>query len=154
MPDAPIDLQRAHRWFAVEFNNRAWELLERAERSADDTDQMLDLAHAAAVHWQQAGTRINQARAACLLATAYAACELGERAVHFADKCLRLSGEATEELTPFDRAAGFGCAANAYACQGDGQQARQFYEQGRTVAATLEPDDRQVFEQFYPPPNA
>ena len=34
----PFDLAKAHRWFAVEFNNLAWELYELPARTAEETD--------------------------------------------------------------------------------------------------------------------
>ena len=33
MPAPPFDLAQAHRWFAIEFNNQAWELVEKPSRS-------------------------------------------------------------------------------------------------------------------------
>jgi hypothetical protein len=50
MPQPPSaeELTRWHRWFAVESNNRAWQLADQTERTAADDDEMLNAAHAAA----------------------------------------------------------------------------------------------------------
>ena len=41
MATPPFDLARAHRWFAVELNNLAWDLVEAQERSASDIARMI-----------------------------------------------------------------------------------------------------------------
>lgn len=54
---APFDEARAHRWFAAEANNLAWDLLALTDRSDADTQRML---HAAAFHWLPVGRATNQ----------------------------------------------------------------------------------------------
>jgi hypothetical protein len=155
MADPPFDAQQAHRWFAVEFNNQAWELVEAAQRSPDQTEQMIDLAHATAIHWRQVGTLINQLRAQCLLATAYAAAGLGEAAVRHAERCLASCREAGNEQTAWDRATAHGSAANAYACVGDLVRAHEQHRQAIAAAASFDdPDGQPLFQRLFPrPPN-
>jgi hypothetical protein len=153
MAETPINVERANRWFAVEFNNRAWELVEAAKRSAEETEQMIHAAHAACVHWLAVGNDLNHLRAQCLLATAYAAGGFGEAAVRHAVKCLELCQAAGNEATTFDRATELGCASIAYACAGQMELGKQFYEQSLVVAAKFEDaEDRAVFDKFYPRP--
>ena len=52
-------------------NNRAWELAV-AERSSEEDRELLNCAHAAALHWTAVGTEVNIARANMLLAEAHA----------------------------------------------------------------------------------
>src|SRR5262249_26385540 len=113
MAEPPFDVSRAHRWFAVELNNFAWDLVEKPERSADDVDRMIHAAHGACYHWLHAGNLLNHLRAQCLLATAYAAAGLPEPAVRHARRCLQLSEEAGDSQTTFDRATAHGSAALA-----------------------------------------
>ena len=86
MPDRPSagDLEKWHRWFAVECNNTAWDLAERTTRSEAENAQLLDAAHAAAFHWTQSGTELNVARARLLLAQAHALVGHGAIAVQYA----------------------------------------------------------------------
>jgi len=65
---AADDIAKWHRWFAIECNNRAWQLAEQADRSARETDEMLETAHAAALHWRAVGTELHVIRARLLLA--------------------------------------------------------------------------------------
>ena len=124
-PTAPFDVRRAHRWFAVEFNNRAWELVELPTRSPEQTAAMLDAAHAAGAHWREVGDVLNHLRAQCLLATAYASANEGAAAERHARQCLALLTDAGERATPWDHATAHGCAAL---------------------------DDRAVFEKFFRAP--
>lgn len=152
MGEAPFDVAQAQRWFAIEFNNRAWGLVESAKRSAHETEEMIHAAHAACLHWLAAGATINHLRAQCLLATAYAAAGLGDAAVRHAVKCRELCKTAGSEATPFDRATALGCASLAYACHGQMELGKQYYELARDVAEQFDdPEDKAVFEKLYPP---
>src|SRR5687768_8962067 len=104
MAEAPFDVQKAHRWFAVELNNAAWDLVESEGRSEADAERMVHAAHAACYHWLQAGSPINHQRAQCLLATAYAAAGRAEPAVYHADRCLALGTQTGDAQSAFDRA--------------------------------------------------
>src|SRR5687767_12739037 len=102
MPDAPFDLPKAHRWFAVECNNQAWDLIEKPNRGAEDVQQMIHLAHAAMLHWQAAGTALNRQRGENLLATVYVLAGDAAAAVRHAERCLSLSVANVKEESPFD----------------------------------------------------
>ena len=80
LPDADT-INRLHRYFAVENNNQAWALVEQADRSAEENQEMLNVAAAAAVHWGVVGNEQQRARAECLLALAHALCGHGSVAV-------------------------------------------------------------------------
>jgi hypothetical protein len=151
MAEPPVDISLAHRWFAVELNNQAWDLLEKSNRSADETDRMIHAAHAACFHWLHAGDLLNHLRAQNLLATVYARAGLGEAAVRHAEKCLALSREAGETQTPFDLATAHGCAALAYRVAGKSSQAAATQQQAIAAAEKLtDPGDRAVFDSLYP----
>jgi tetratricopeptide (TPR) repeat protein len=153
MSAPPFDLPKAHRWFAVEFNNRAWELIEKDGRSADETQEMLHTAHAAALHWKAIGTPLNDQRAENLLATAYLQAGRAEPALRHAQRCLSLSEQnaAAGTETPFDRATALGCAAHAHRLAGDANEADRLMELATAAAGKLEPCDRTVFDNLYGP---
>lgn len=150
MSEPPFDLAKAHRWFAVEFNNRAWDLIEKQGRSADETQEMLHAAHAAAIHWKAVGNLLNDQRAENLLATAYLKASRAEPALRHAQRCLELSEQnAAAEETPFDRATALGCAAKAHALAGDANEAERLDALAQSAAANLDADDRSVFSNLY-----
>jgi len=155
MPEPPFEVSQAHRWFAVELNNRAWDLVEATERSPEETDEMIDSAHAACLHWRAVGVPLNALRAECLLSTAYALAGLAESAVHHAEKCLRLTGQVGGDQNAFDLASVHGCAANAYACAGDAESAMQLYRRSMEYAAEIvDSNERQLLEHLYPAPTS
>jgi hypothetical protein len=119
MPTPSFDLPAAHRWFAVEFNNVAWDLVEGRERTAADRERMLHLAHAAYVHWEALGAPINRLRALSLLAMAHAAAGSGHAAAQYARQCLELDNADLPESTPFDRAMAAASMAVAYRANRD-----------------------------------
>jgi len=151
MAEPPFDLPQAHRWFAVELNNQAWDLLEKPDRTPAEIERMIHAAHAACFHWLQVGDLLNHLRAQCLLATVYARTGLGEAAVRHAEKCLALSAEAGDTQTAFDRATAHGCAAAAYRANGQSAKAIAAQQQAAAAAEALtDPGDRAVFETLYP----
>jgi hypothetical protein len=152
MKEAPFDPARAHRCFAIELNNLAWDLVEADERSPADAERMIHAAHGACFHWLAVGTVLNHLRAQCLLATAYARAGLPEAAVRHAERCLALTREAGDEQTAFDRATAHGCASVAYALAGRLDEARERHELARSFAKGLDPSERVIFDRFFPAP--
>jgi hypothetical protein len=153
MSEASFDVRRAHRWFAVELNNLAWELVEANDRSAAETERMIHCAHGACFHWLEVGDLLNHLRAQCLLATAYAKAGLAESALRHGERCLILSREAGQTQTAFDRATAHGCASAAHLAVGRIAEARSEHQLARSAAAGLaEPSEKLLFAKLYPEP--
>jgi hypothetical protein len=150
MADAPFDLAPAQRWFAVECNNVAWDLLEKSNRTADETERMLHAAHASVHHWLAAGNELNHLRGMVLLANVYAGAGLGERTVRYAEHALALSVSVGNAQSAFDRATVQAAASRAYLACGDGVRARAFFDLAQQAAENLDSEDRPVFEQLCP----
>jgi hypothetical protein len=149
MSEPPFDLAKAHRWFAVEYNNQAWDLVEKPGRTADETQQMIHLAHASVLHWQSVGSALNRQRGENLLATVHAAAGDAAAAVRHAERCLSLSVQNAKEETPFDRATALGCASRAHALAGDTAQANRLRTLAQAAAKSLDDEERGVFEKLY-----
>jgi hypothetical protein len=153
MATPPFDVKVAHRWFAVELNNLAWDLVEAAERSPADVERMIHAAHGACFHWLEVGDLLNHLRAQCLLATAYAKAGLADAAVRHAERCLGLSTEAGDRQTALDRATAHGCASLAFAMAGRTDDAPAQHELARSAAAGFDdPSEMPAFERLYPAP--
>ena len=149
MSEAPFDLAKAHRWFAVEFNNLAWELYELPARTAEETERMVDAAHASVHHWRQIGTAVNALRGQILLASVHTLAGHGESAARHGYRLLELLSSA-EGVTPFDRASAFASAAGAMALVGKaGEADRLRIEARQALDALTDEDDRKVATQFW-----
>jgi hypothetical protein len=154
MKGAPFDVSAGHRWFAVELNNFAWDLVEADQPSPEQVERMLHAAHGACFHWLVVGGPIQHMRAQCLLATAYAKAALPEAAVRHAERCLALGDDpATADQTPFDRATAHGCASAAYRLAGRRADAAREYQAALHSAVSFQDaEETATFERLYPAP--
>ena len=151
MKQPQFNLQQAHRWFAVECNNHAWDLIEKSDRTADETDAMLHAAHASCHHWLQIGGELEHARACTLLATAYHRAGFFERGMHFALRALACLEEPGITPTPFDRACAHGAmAANCLLADRKPDAALHASAGGEAAAQCEESGERDLVEQLYP----
>jgi hypothetical protein len=144
MSAAEIDQARAHRWFAVEFNNTGWSLLESGDRSPAVVDRALACAYAAWLHWDAVGTAIHRQRALNLLAQACTAAGLVNQAIRYGREGLALSQANGDEQTAFDRAAALASLAAALHGSADRSEATALTEQALAHAADLPDDDQGV----------
>lgn len=149
MSTPPFSIQEAHRWFAVEFNNLAWDLLESKSRTKEENERMVHVAHASTFHWLEVGTPLNHLRAQCLLTTVYSSLGFADSAFRHAIKCLTLSEEIGDQQTPFDLASVSGCVSLAYACMGDKKQADMYRGKAVSIAEMLDLEEKSVFESIF-----
>src|SRR5215468_5032726 len=89
--DQPSEEEVRHwaRRFASQSNNRAWDLVEQAERTDAETDEMLHAAHASARLWSTVGTELNAARSNLLLGVAHGLAGNGRLAQRYAQAAQR-----------------------------------------------------------------
>jgi hypothetical protein len=137
-----------HRFHAAGANNAAWTLAELPDDELNPRE-LLDAAHAAAWHWQQVGTELNQMRALKLLALAHARAGLGPTALTYADEMRDyfLSSASTP-----DWETAFTHVIHAYAAWTAGakeQHARSYAEGARALAAIVSDEDREVVNRVF-----
>lgn len=53
LTNASFDVPAAHRFFAADCFNRAWELIDKPDRTSDDDLRMISLAQASLWHWTE-----------------------------------------------------------------------------------------------------
>lgn len=51
--DQGFDATKVHRYFSADCFNKAWELIERTDRTPAEDEQMIRLSHASLWHWTQ-----------------------------------------------------------------------------------------------------
>ena len=144
---ADLDVDRAHRWFAVEYNNQAWELIE-ASPDYLHASELLSRAYSSHRHWFEVGGPVQKQRAEHLVATAVSFLGNTSLAVHHADACIKLSDANGDEQTAFDRAAALECLARSHACAGlaDAGSRRETARQAGELIEDAE--ERAVFERL------
>jgi len=145
MSDLPTGIApEIHRRLAVDLNQLTWRLLEKAEPTPDEAEEMLQAAYASCYHWRQVGTALEQARGHWLISRVCAVLTRPEGALHHARRCLEIcEGEGYGD---FDLAYAFEAVARAAASAGHAAECRQWRELARQAGdAIQDPEDRQLF---------
>jgi DNA-binding transcriptional MerR regulator len=129
----------AERRLAASLFNATWTLLEKEQRSRDDDDAMLHMAHASAHHWRQVGRPENIARGEWQCSRVYAALRRPEPCLHHAQRVLDLCRD--HGLGDFDLAYAYEALARGHAIAGDADRARACTEQALAAAEDIKEDD-------------
>ena len=134
------------RALAVALFNRVWELLEKADRTSADDEELVNAAHASRYHWTTIGTPRHLAIGDWQISRAYAALERAEPAVHHARLCLDSARLVTDE--PWLLASAYEGLARAYAAAGDRAAAVEWKDKAvAQLELVTDADDREVVEQ-------
>lgn len=130
-----LDVAVAHRHFSADCFNRAWALLDKTDRTAEEGLLMLSLAHASLYHWSQRTdcTPLNVSVAYWLLARVNAVLGLAEDAYSFAVLCL---AQATG-LDPFYRGYAYEALARAEKLAGNGSAAAAHVAMARSLSVQV-----------------
>lgn len=79
------------RQLGVDLYNSTWALIEKPDRSAADTDEMIHRAHTSRWHWARVGEAVNLARGEWLCSRVYATIGRGEPALWHARRCVEIN---------------------------------------------------------------
>jgi len=143
--------ESTHRQLGKDLFNHTWTLIEKADRTAEESDAMIHAVHASAWHWSKGGgTLANAARGEWQVSRVYATLGRGEPAIWHARRALELAEAATRAglADDWDVPAALEGLARAQAVAGDREAAHE--TRARAVAALegiADPEDRQVIEQ-------
>ncbi|WP_431682362.1 MerR family transcriptional regulator [Kitasatospora sp. KL5] len=131
------------RQLAVDLFNGVWRLLEKEDRSVEDDDRMLHMAHASRHHWGQVGAATNLSRGEWQCSRVYAVLGRAEPARHHAQRSLDIC--RAEAIGDWDLAFAYEALARAAAVAGDTEQARAWTEQALAAAEDVaEAEDREL----------
>jgi DNA-binding transcriptional MerR regulator len=137
---APVADERK---LAVELFNGVWRLMESEDRTVEEDDRMLHMAHASRYHWGQVGTAENLSRGEWQCSRVYAVLGRAEPALHHARRDLEIC--RANGLGDWDLAFAYEALARASAVAGDKEQARSWTEQALAAAEDIaEDDDREL----------
>ena len=144
---APPDLDPAtRRALAVGLFNHVWTLLETADRTPEQDDEMVHAVHASRYHWGEVGEARNLAIGEWQCSRVYAVLGRGEPALHHARRCLELVDG--HEVEPWLRASAYEALARAHAVAGDRAAAADWKARAvAAIAAGDDADEREVVER-------
>jgi DNA-binding transcriptional MerR regulator len=136
------------RQLAVDLYNSTWTLLEKADRTPAETDEMIHRAHASRWHWARAGTGVNLARGEWLCSRVYATIGRGEPALWHARRCVEINEELGGEVREsWDLAAAYEAMARASFAAGDPASGGLWKAKARAALEEVaDADDRQPIE--------
>jgi tetratricopeptide (TPR) repeat protein len=141
MPQTEHDF---HRKIAAECFNRTWDYLEKKNRSPEDDQMMLNLAHASRYHWGLIGKPWNLTTGDWQISRVYAALNQPDLALRFAETALEISqkNNLSERLV-----SAYEGMARAYAVGKKYRNAKQFVNKARDqlLAVSLDVGDRKTY---------
>jgi DNA-binding transcriptional MerR regulator len=116
-----VDLDAAtQRQLGVDLYNSTWGLLEKPDRTAAETDELIHRAHASRWHWARVGEAVNLARGEWLCSRVYATLGRGEPALWHARRCVEINeGLAAGARESWDLPAAYEAMARASYAAGD-----------------------------------
>ena len=131
------------RKLAAGLFNETWTYMEKENRTRDEDDAMLHLAHASRHHWGQVGQPQNFARGEWQCSRVYALLRRPEPCLHHAQRVLDICEE--NGIGDFDLAFAYEALARGHAVAGDMDEARAYTERALAAADSIsEDDDREL----------
>lgn len=132
-----FDLDAAHEYFSVACFNKAWELLEKSDRSTEEDEQMVRLSMTSHWHWTQREDCAPQNISVSYWQTSriYAVLEQGENARRYAQKCIEVS--QGDDVPPFYLGYAYEALARAAQVIGDQKEMKKYLEEANRVAELI-----------------
>ena len=129
------------RRLAADLFNGVWALMQTEERTVEQDDRMLHMAHASRFHWEQVGTAANLARGEWQCSRVYAVLRRPEPCLHHARRVLEICEQ--HGIGDWDLAFAHEALARAHAVAGDFRSAADAMAQARAAAEQIaDPEDR------------
>jgi len=140
MSKAAFDEQKAHPYYAVACFNGAWELIDKAYRTTDEEERLLQLAMASAWHWSQREDcqPQNLSISYWQISRIHAVCGRGDEALRYGNRCLDVSRE--DGVAPFAEAYAYEALARAEMVTGDRARMNAWLTKAHQAADTI-PDE-------------
>jgi hypothetical protein len=149
MPDKPTyTLEEANHYFAINFNNNIWRLLEKNGGTEDENNELINLAHASLLHWSRspACKKVNLQRGEYMIAIAYIHAGRKEPALYYAKRCQEMTAENKEESKDFDFAYVSLVMARALNLNGNKEDAEKYLQEARELGETINnKEDKRIF---------
>jgi hypothetical protein len=111
------NLKEAHKKFAIDCFNGTWDLLDNKNRSPEEDDNMIHMAHASRYHWGEIGTPLEFARGDWQISRVYAVLGMGAMAIKYAETSLAHCQQ--NDIVDFDLAFAYEALTRGSAITGD-----------------------------------
>jgi tetratricopeptide (TPR) repeat protein len=131
----------SHKQLASQCFNRVWDFLDLQERTKEEEEQMIHLAHTSFWHWTQVEdhTSTNLSIGYWQIARVYAVVGNGEQSRFFAERCVEVSMQAN--IPPFYIGYGYEALARAYMVLGQNEMALDIFQKALSYAEEVVVED-------------
>jgi hypothetical protein len=127
MPEEKTAITPAvHRQLGVDLFNYTWTLIDKSDRTEDESQMMIHAAHASAYHWRQVGTPLNFSRSDWQISRVYAVLNRPEASLYHAQHCLNIC--EAEGIGDFDLAFAYEALARSYAAGDQIEEAQKYLD--------------------------
>jgi hypothetical protein len=126
-----FDVDKAHFWFGVQFNNGIFPLLKKSDRTEEETEKMIAMAYSSTLHWSTFSkhTIANKARGENMIATTLAFAGRKEGALHHAKRNYDIVFNNIESVEDFDITYALMVMARSLALNGEIDKAKAYYNE-------------------------
>jgi hypothetical protein len=133
-----------HKKVAIDLFNLTWELMEKKDRTQEETDGMIHAAHASRYHWGEIGTPVEFERGEWQIARVYSILGRSEPALYHAGRCLQIC--QGNNIGDFDIAFAYEGMARAHSAAGNKAEAEKYLALGKDAADRIaKKEDRDYF---------
>ncbi|MDP8219816.1 MAG: hypothetical protein P9X26_00595 [Candidatus Stygibacter frigidus] len=129
-------VMQAHRFFAADYFNKCWDLIDKTDRTSEDDIMMIHYAHASRAHWEAVGTPTNQAVGEWQISHVYAILNKPLEAATYAQVCLDICQK--NNLEGFNLGFAYEALARAEALTGNITAAQEYIDLGKEEAGKVE----------------
>jgi len=136
-----IDIDAAHRYFAADCFNKAWDLIDKSDRTPQEDEQMIRLSMTSIWHWTQRDdcTDKNMSIGYWQTARIFAILGAAELARKYGNLCL--SHSEGEDTGPFFLGYAYEALARAEAVAGNDQEKDEYITLARQAADAVSDTD-------------
>ncbi len=136
-----FDAQSGHRYFASHCFNATWDILDKEVRTAEDTETMIDLAHASRLHWRYRDDQSGKTRSvgSWQVSRVYAVAGRPDEALRYGTDALDIA--RSDGVPEFYIAYGHEAVARAAAALGDSETSRLHLDAARTLLESIDDAD-------------
>ena len=145
MEKPEFDTAAAHKYFSAECFNRAWDLIEKKNRSAKDDATMLSLTMASLWHWTQREdcTAENLSVAYWQISRVFALLHQPDNARNYGEMCLEVSRDPS--LPPYCLGYAFEALARAAMLAVDQPKMQEYIHEAKAISEKMkDPEARKM----------
>ena len=147
--EPPFDIDIAHRWFGAEYNNSIFPLLEKADRTEEETEKMISMAYASTLHWSSYSKckTANLARGEYMIANALVYAGRKESSLHHAKRNYEITFGNKNEMEDWDLTYALMVNARVYALNGDMKTAKKYFDECvKSITEVKDSGDKKIVE--------